>query len=429
MRVCIVAEHASYKFGGEAVLPLHYFAGLRKRGIEAWLVVHARTRAELESAFPDDRDRMRFIDDAWFHKLLSRINGFLPPRIAGATIGLLILLITQYLARRVVRELIVRESIDVVHQPIPVSPRFPSLITGLGVPVVIGPMNGGMEYPAAFRQAESVFSRTAVRFGRKLSDFVNARLPGKLLADVLLVANERTRLALPAGVRGRVIEVPENGVNLEIWTSGRKLAADAGRSDDLSRGATFVFVGRLVDWKALDIVIDTMSLVPDARLTVVGDGPMRQSWQQAAERLGVAHRISFTGFLAQADFAPHLHASLALVLPSVYECGGAVVLEAMACAIPVIATKWGGPADYLDGSCGFLVEPSSRQAMVKSFADAMQRLIAEAQLRDRMGANGLARVEQNFDWERKIDRIIEIYRETCRSRRLDGAGGRVRHAA
>ncbi len=429
MRICIVAEHASYKFGGEAVLPIHYFAGLRKRGIEAWLVVHARTRAELESAFPDDRDRMRFIDDAWFHKLLSRINGFLPARIAGASLALLILLITQYLARRIVRELIVQESIDIVHQPIPVSPRFPSLMTDLGVPVVIGPMNGGMEYPPAFQQTESAFSRTAVRFGRRLSDFVNARLPGKLLADVLLVANERTRLALPAGVRGRVIEVPENGVNLETWTSVRKLAADAGRLGDQSRVVTFVFIGRLVDWKALDIVIDAMRLVPDARLTVVGDGPMRQSWQQAAEHLGVARRISFTGFLAPVDFAPHLHASLALVLPSVYEAGGAVVLEAMACAIPVIATKWGGPVDYLDGSCGFLVEPSSRQAMVKSFADAMQRLIAEPQLRDEMGANGLARVEQNFNWERKIDRIIEIYREIDRSPRLDGAGGRVRHAA
>src|SRR5215813_5237924 len=154
MRVCIVAEHASYKFGGEAVLPLHYFTGLRKRDIEAWLVVHARTRAELEAAFPGDRDRLRFIPDAWFHKLLSRLSGFLPRRIAEASLGLFSQLTTQYLARKIVRELIAGESIDIVHQPIPVSPRFPSLMTDLGVPVVIGPMNGGMEYPAAFRHAD-----------------------------------------------------------------------------------------------------------------------------------------------------------------------------------------------------------------------------------------------------------------------------------
>src|SRR5215469_3905765 len=133
MRVCIVAEHASYKFGGEAVLPLHYFAGLRARGIEAWLVVHTRTREELEAVLPEERERMRFIADAWFHKLLFRLSGFLPRRIGEATLGLLSQLATQYLSRKIVRELIAKEGVDLVHQPIPVSPRFPSLMTRLGV--------------------------------------------------------------------------------------------------------------------------------------------------------------------------------------------------------------------------------------------------------------------------------------------------------
>lgn len=401
MRICIVAEHASYKFGGEAVLPLHYFAGLRARGVEAWLVVHTRTRSELEAAFPGERERLRFIPDAWFHKLLFRLSGFLPRRIGEATLGLLSQLTTQYLARRIVLKLIAREGVDLVHQPIPVSPRFPSLMTGLGVPVAIGPMNGGMEYPAAFRHAESRFSRVAIGFGRRLSDFFNSLLPGKKRADVLLVANERTRLALPSGAQGRVIELVENGVHLKTW-SGNENEKSLGRP-------RFVFLGRLVDWKALDIVIEALSLVANADLVIIGDGPMRESWRLAAERLGVADRVTFTGFLPQAECAPHLHASLALVLPSIYECGGAVVLEAMASGVPVIATKWGGPADYLDSSCGFLVEPSSREALVQGFAAAMTKLVDDPQLRDRLGASGRARVEQQFDWDKKIDRIVEIY--------------------
>jgi glycosyltransferase involved in cell wall biosynthesis len=401
MRICIVAEHASYKFGGEAVLPLHYFSGLRERGIETWMVVHTRTREELESAFPDDRERFRFVPDAWFHKLLFRLSSFLPRRISEATLGLLSQLTTQYLARKIVRELIAHESIDVVHQPIPVSPRFPSLMTGLGVPVVIGPMNGGMEYPKAFRSTESALGRTAISFGRGLSNFFNSLLPGKKRADVLLVANERTREALPAGVHGRVIELVENGVQLKTWSGGNNgSAATAG----------FVFLGRLVDWKALDIAIEALTRVPEAELTIIGDGPMRETWKQTAEQLGVAERVKFTGFLPQVECAPRLRASLALVLPSIYECGGAVVLEAMASSIPVIATKWGGPVDYLDESCGFLVEPSSREAMVEGFAAAMKSLVAEPQLRDRLGAQGRQRVEQHFDWKKKIDRILEIYR-------------------
>jgi glycosyltransferase involved in cell wall biosynthesis len=407
MRVCIVAEHASYQFGGEAVLPLHYFAGLRARNIEAWLVVHSRTRPELLTAFPEDHDRFRFISDAWFHKLLFRLSRFLPRRISEASIGLLSQLTTQYLARRIVRDLIASESIDVVHQPIPVSPRFPSLMSDLGVPVVIGPMNGGMEYPAAFRHAESALSRTAVQLGRQLSDFVNAGLPGKTRADLLLVANERTRLALPSGVRGQVIELPENGVHLRTWSASENHAARI----DQTRKTRFVFIGRLVDWKGLDMAIEALSRVPDGELIIIGEGSMRESWRQVGERLGIANRITFSGWLPQIECAPYLHSSLALVLPSIYECGGAVVLEAMASGTPVIATKWGGPADYLDSSCGFLIEPSSREAIVQGFAAAMLQLIDRPALRDELGSKGRQRVEEYFDWEKKIDRILEIYRQ------------------
>jgi len=366
-------------------------------------VVHSRTRDELEAALPEERDRMRFIPDAWFHKMLFRLGGFLPRRISEASLELLSQLATQYLARRIVRELIAAARIDLVHQPIPVSPRFPSLMTGLGVPVVIGPMNGGMEYPPAFWHTESAFSRIAISFGRGLSDFFNSLASGKKHADVLLVANERTRLALPSGIRGRVIQLVENGVQLGAWSGPAQATSQAGRS-------RFVFLGRLVDWKALDIVIEALTRVPEAQLTVIGDGPMREPWTQLAERLGIADQVIFTGWLLQKDCAPYLHTALALVMPSVHECGGAVVLEAMASGIPVIATKWGGPADYLDDTCGFLVEPSSREAMVEGFAAAMSKLIAEPRLRDELGARGRARVEQHFDWEKKIDRIQEIYR-------------------
>jgi glycosyltransferase involved in cell wall biosynthesis len=419
MRVCIVAEHASYRFGGEAVLPVHIFAGLRARKIEAWLIVHARTSEELLAAFPDDQDRLRFIPDAWFHRLLCHLSDFLPRRIAQSTTGLITQLTTQYLARKVVRDLVSSASIDIVHQPIPVSPRFPSIMSGVGVPVVIGPMNGGMEYPAAFRQRESFFVRAAVNIGRHLSDFVNSRLSGKRLADVLLVANQRTRRALPSGVRGQVIELPENGVHLGTWSSSStKTPADLGAAAK----CRFVFMGRLVDWKGVDMAIEAISRLAGAELVIIGDGPMREAWRKAAEDLHISDRVTFTGWLPQDECAPHIHSSLALVLPSIYECGGAVVLEAMASGTPVIATNWGGPADYLDNSCGFLIDPCSREAIVAGFAAAMQQLIDQPELRDQLGANGRLRVLQYFDWEKKIDRVLQIYRDA-----LATQNGRIRN--
>ena len=120
MRICIVADNASARFGGESILPLHYFRLLRQRGIEVWLVAHDRVRAELEALLPEERDRMRFVSDTAIHRLLFRLSGLLPRRIAESTVGLVMLMYTQWTERSVVRQLIRVHSIDVLHQPAPV---------------------------------------------------------------------------------------------------------------------------------------------------------------------------------------------------------------------------------------------------------------------------------------------------------------------
>ena len=104
-----------------------------------------------------------------------------------------------------------------------------------------------------------------------------------------------------------------------------------------------------------------------------------------------------------------LRESLALVLPSLYESGGAVVLEAMATGKPVIATGWGGPVDYLDSSCGILVNPESYKVLVTGFAEAMQKLIDFPELAKTMGNAGRKRVVRDFDWQQRIDKVINIY--------------------
>ena len=105
------------------------------------------------------------------------------------------------------------------------------------------------------------------------------------------------------------------------------------------------------------------------------------------------------------------------MLPSLYECGGAVVLEAMAAGLPVVATAWGGPADYLDDSCGILINPSSPDAFVADLAGAMVKLAKDPALRLCLGRAGRARVERLFDWERKVDRMLEIYASVARAAR------------
>ncbi len=397
-----MAEHASFRFGGEASLPLHYYSRLRARGVEAWLIVHGRTREELEQLFPDENGRIQFIADRWFHKLIWRLNAYLPRRVAGATFGTLMVLVNQYIQRQMVLDLIAGEHINVVHQPIPVSPRAPSFICKLGVPVVMGPMNGGMDYPQAFRDVESWLTRVSVSLGRRGANLINRLIPGKRLASILLVANERTRQALPSCVEGEVIEVPENGVDLNLWSA-------EPQTSTTERVPRFLFVGRLVDWKRLDLAICALANLPRGRLEVIGDGPMRAEWTQLAASLNLSDRVSFLGWLPQAECAQRLQSATALLLPSIYECGGAVVLEAMATGTPVIAIGWGGPADYLDESCGILVPPTSQTVVVERFATAMQKLIDDPDLGRTLSTAARRKVEAAFDWEQKVDRVLQIY--------------------
>lgn len=143
---------------------------------------------------------------------------------------------------------------------------------------------------------------------------------------------------------------------------------------------------------------------------------MRESWQNLAEQLRLGSIVQFTGFLPQQACALRLQQADVLVLPSLFECGGAVVLEAMAMGLPVIATAWGGPTDYLDPSCGILVQPDSRESLIAGFASAMTTLAQSPALRETLGQAGLARARAQFDWERKIDRITGLYEQAIKIR-------------
>ena len=418
LRVLIAAEHASARFGGEAALPLHYFRVLRRRGIPVWLVTHARTRAELTQLYPGD-ERILYIEDTAWHRAMWQIGRRLPPQIAYFTTGFLSRLSTQLAQRRLVRRLVREQGITVVHQPMPVSPREPSMLFGFGVPVVIGPMNGGMDYPPAFRRNRSGIERALLGLGRASAALLNALMPGKRRAATLLVANLRTRAALPAGVCTNVIELVENGVDLSLWQAPPE-RLDA--ADDAV--VTFAFMGRLVDWKAVDLLLRAFARAraqAPMRLLVLGDGSERAGLETLAAELGIAGTdagpagtVHFAGWLAQAVCARRLREADCLVLPSLLECGGAVVLEAMSMAKPVIATAWGGPLDYLDPRCGVLVPPTSRTGIVDAFAAAMVAMAQSAPGRKRLGEVGLAKVRSEFDWELKVDRMLDVYREAMR---------------
>jgi len=415
LRVLIVAENASDSFGGEAALPLRYFTLLRDRGIPAWLITHARVRDELSRSVPHDLDRIHFIEDSALHRWLWKLGTYLEPRLEYVSTGFLSRLVTQVEQRRVARKLVKEHGIDVVHQPTPVSAREPSLLTDLDVPVVIGPMKGDTDYPPAFRNEESLLTRMAIGLGRASAGWLNRIFPGKRQASILLVANEHSRSALLDGTSAKVFDLAENGVDMNVWRPSRGAPADAS----LCR---FVFVGRLVRSKGVDLLLRAFEQVAAGgspiSCLIIGEGPLREDLRMRAETAGILGsaqdepgKVTFAGWQSQARVAELLVGQDCLVLPTLLESGGAVLLEAMAVGLPVIATKWGGPAEYVDDSCGILVPPESRESLIAGLADAMGRLARDARLRHAMGEAGRRKIERFYTWDTKIDRILDFYRQ------------------
>jgi glycosyltransferase involved in cell wall biosynthesis len=163
------------------------------------------------------------------------------------------------------------------------------LLYGFGVPVVIGPMNGGMEWPPAFRPASGRSGRAVLRAARATASLLNRIMPGKRQAALLLVANQRTREALPDGVEAPVVEMVENGVDLRVWDA--ESPAPPAQPAVHTRATTFAFMGRLVDWKAVDLLIRAFakgSARQPLRLLIIGDGVERPALVDLARELGLA---------------------------------------------------------------------------------------------------------------------------------------------
>jgi glycosyltransferase involved in cell wall biosynthesis len=414
-RVLIVAPNASSIFGGESFLPLQYFRILRRRGYPVRLVTHSRNRPDLEATLGPDLGAVSFVEDTAAHRLVWRIGSRFPAVIREVVFDRALDALDAMYLSGIIRRLVAAGHVDLIHQPTPVSPLAPSGLHRFGVPLVLGPMNGGMNYPPGYDDLESPRARRFVGWSRRLAWLLNRLTPGKRRAAVLLVANERTRAALPFPHHPDIRVLVENGVDLATWGAGRP---GSSRGPDAPAGRLrLVFMGRLIPLKMVDLTLEAVRAAREggAKVTfdVMGDGPERPRLERLAQDWGLEGTVRFHGFLPQAACARRMTEADALILASVRECGGAVVLEAMAAGLPVIASDWGGPADYLDESCGILVSPVPRDSFAARQAEAILRLARDPALRRRMGEAGARKIVEQFDWERKVDRMISIYAEVA----------------
>jgi glycosyltransferase involved in cell wall biosynthesis len=200
----------------------------------------------------------------------------------------------------------------------------------------------------------------------------------------------------------------ENGIDVTAYRRAREVGeAKAALGIPPTRFLVGA-VGRLSPEKGFCNLIRAVHQLAQAGLDVglllVGDGSDREALASLVRDLGLNDRVRLAGF--QSDTRPSFEAMDVFALSSLREGLPNVVLEAMAYSIPVVATRVNGvPRLVCDGQNGLLVDPGLATAL----AAALQRLSAEPELCERLGAAGRATVERSYSFATRIEKLCESY--------------------
>ncbi len=208
---------------------------------------------------------------------------------------------------------------------------------------------------------------------------------------------------------GRIVHIPGS------VDTGRFQPALERRSDPASPERDIICVARLDYAKGVDVLLHSWGRMMHApaewrtylkpRLLLVGDGVCRTQMERIVVELGIQDSVEFLGW--QADVVDLLQQSWGFVMPSRWEGMPNALLEAMACGLPCVATRVSGSEDAItDGVNGLLVEPEQPAEM----ALALRRIIEDADLAQRLGQEGRARVVRDYQLPSIVERCLELYR-------------------
>ena len=250
-----------------------------------------------------------------------------------------------------------------------------------------------------------------------LTRFKRAALAGSAAVTVNSTA---TREAVEA------IGAPVHDLRLIPMGTDVTAVADQDRVADWKRdqrqgdGPLVVFVGRLIDWKGVDDLINAAAIaskqLPDLRVVIAGSGPLREHLEGLVAELGLAAHVHFAGWLAREDVTALQAAADVVVVPSrtgadgSREAQGLSVVEAMALGKAVIATRSGGIPDAItDGENGLLVEQNDPAAL----AAGIVTLATNAELTARLGAAAIT-TAQRYSWPASAASFLEVFQSVVK---------------
>jgi glycosyltransferase involved in cell wall biosynthesis len=280
-----------------------------------------------------------------------------------------------------------QEPFDVLVEDINKLPLFTPLWTGLPVVGLVPHLFGS----TAFQQ-ESFPVAATVWSAERLMPSVYADRDFVVISDSTAAGLEER------GFPSERIHISYPGIDHEIFTPSIRRAPEP----------TVAYVGRLRRYKGIDLVLKAVAKLAgegmDVKFLVVGQGDDASRLERVAQDLNLGDRVSFRGFVSEEEKVRILRSTWVNVYPSPKEGWGITNVEAAACATPSVASDAPGLREsVLDGQTGFLVEHQD----VDAWANALRRLLVDADLREQMGTRALEHSER-FTWEATTEELEGI---------------------
>lgn len=409
-RVLVLAEDCNPDWPSLPIVGYKYARALG--GVaDVTLVTHPRNEPAITRE-GDFAGRVAYIDNEWIAAPLYRLSLWLRggDQVAWSTnqiMAYLPYLAFEAQALRRFRPALRAGAFDLVHRITPMSPTLPSYLAGrTKQPFVIGPLNGNLDWPAAF-SGEQKREKEGLRRLRDLYHYLPFAGSTYRRAAAVLAAFDHTRRDLRAADPARVVMFPEVGYDPALFHDQGRRPAFSGPGP-----FTFLFAGRLVPYKVPEAAVrafaSSAALRPH-RLRIIGDGPELPRLQAMVAEAGAADRILFEGRKSQAEVAEAMRQADAFVFPSIRELGAGVVVEAMASGATCIVTDYGAPHDLVAGGRGLRVPLQPLDGLVRDLRAAMEGCLADPARPAEMAQKALTYASTLYTWQAKAAMTRRIY--------------------
>jgi glycosyltransferase involved in cell wall biosynthesis len=228
-------------------------------------------------------------------------------------------------------------------------------------------------------------------------------------SDIIRVISDFTKKKVERVISNKPIFVFPTYTNIELFLEGDSHGYASGDEK------LVIFVGMLIFLKGIHILIQAMEFIirqiPAAKLLIIGRGGYRGQLEKLVTELGLDGKVEFADHVPQATLRGYMESCQVLVLPSLSEGLGRVIIEAMACGKPAIGTNVGGIPNLIhDGINGFLIPPNDPEAL----AEKVIYLLSNEDKAVRMGAKGKEFVAQAFSTEKYVEGYGEVLDESAK---------------